>query len=136
GAGLIIRNFLRLQGQPLGFEAHGLLTIELTTPPAAYSDAVRRAGLMHRLIEEVSAAPGVVRASITTVNPLGGGTWGASIVSDDMAARDRRAVLNVNHRLITPGLFQTMGAPILRGREFSDADRAGETPVVIVSDLL
>jgi len=136
GAGLIIRNFIRLQSQPLGFEARGLLAIELTPEPSAYGDAVRRAGLMRRLVDELSTVPGVSSAGITTVNPLGGGTWGATIVSDEMLARDPNAVLHVNHRLVTAGLLKTMGTPIVGGRDFSNADRSGTQPVAIVSELL
>jgi putative ABC transport system permease protein len=136
GAGGIIRNFVRLQAQPLGFDARGLLAIELTPPPSAYGGGARRADLMRRLVEDVSGVPGVVRAAVTTVNPLGGGTWGAAIVSDEMAARDPNAVLNVNHRLITPGLLETMGTPILRGRSVRSEDRADTQPVVVVGNLL
>ena len=136
GAGLVVRNFVRLQTQPLGFEARGLLAIELTPSPSAYAGGSRRAALVRRVIEEVSTVPGVVRAAATTVNPLGGGTWGAAIASDDMAARDPNAVLNVNYRLVTPGLMETIGSPLLRGRAFSAADREETRPVVVVSDLL
>jgi len=136
GAGLVIRNFVTLQTQPLGFEARGLLAIEITPPLSAYGDGERRAVLIRQLVEQVSAVPGVVRAGVTTVNPLGGGTWGAAIVSEEMAARDPKAALNVNHRLITPGLLETMGTPIVRGRGFSSADRIDTQPVVIVSDRL
>ena len=136
GAGLIIRNFVRLQTRPLGFDARGLLAVELAPSAANYGDAARRASLMHRLVDEVSSVPGVARAAVTTVNPLGGGTWGAAIVSDAMIARDPNAVLNVNHRLITPGLFQTMGTPIVRGRDVSATDRRDTQPVAIVSELL
>ena len=135
GAGLVVRNFVRLQTQPLGFEARGLLAIELTPPPA-YADSAARASLLHGVVDEISAAPGVVRAAATTVNPLGGGTWGATIVSDDLAAREPAAYVNVNHRLITPGLLETMGTPVLRGRAISVDDRAGTQPVVVVSDRL
>jgi putative ABC transport system permease protein len=92
--------------------------------------------LVRRLVEEVSSTPGVVRAAVTTVNPLGGWTWGASIVSEEMAARDPNPVLNVNHRLITPGLLETMGTPLLRGRAITADDRADSQPVVVVSRLL
>ena len=83
-----------------------------------------------------STVPGVKSVGITTVNPLGGGTWGATIVSDDMLARDPNAMLHVNHRLVTPGLLKTMGTPIVGGRDFSNADRRGTQPVAIVSELL
>jgi hypothetical protein len=42
----------------------------------------------------------------------------------------------VNHRLITPGLLAAMRIPLLRGREFTDADRSGAQPVAIVSSHL
>jgi putative ABC transport system permease protein len=135
-AGLVIRNFVALRTQPLGFDARGLLAIEITPPPAAYGDGERRAALIRQLVEQVSAVPGVVRSGVTTVNPLGGGTWGAAIVSEEMAARDPRAALNVNHRLITPGLLETMGTPIVGGRDFSSGDRIDTQPVVIVSERL
>ena len=136
GAGLIIRNFVRLQTDRLGFDAHGLLTIELTPPAPRYADPVRRVQLVRRLVDELSPVSRVGRAAITTVNPLGGGTWGASVISAEAAERDPNAALNSNYRLITPGLFQTMGIGLLRGRDFSWSDRVDTPPVVIISELL
>ena len=46
------------------------------------------------------------------------------------------AYVNVNHRLITPGLLEAMGTPVLRGRAISVDDRAGTQPVVVASDRL
>jgi putative ABC transport system permease protein len=136
GAGLVIRNFVRLQTLPLGFQVSGLLTMELTPPAAAYASGAARTELVQRIVAQVRSAPGVVSAAITTVNPLGGGTWGALAISEEATARDPNAARNVNHRLITPGLLETMGIPLLRGRPFSETDRAGTLPVVIVSDRL
>jgi putative ABC transport system permease protein len=136
GAGLIIRHFVRLQTQPLGFRAHGLLTLELTPPAAAYPPGLLRNELASQVIERVCATPGVVAAAITTVNPLGGGTWGAPAISEEMASHDPNGAFNVNHRLITPRLLETMGIPLLRGRAFTEQDRVGAQPVVIVSDRL
>ncbi len=82
------------------------------------------------------ATAGVEAAGVTTVNPLGGGTWATAAVTEEMAARDPDAAMNVNHRLITPGLLQAMGIPLRRGRDFTDGDRATTDRVVIVSDEL
>jgi putative ABC transport system permease protein len=82
------------------------------------------------------AEAGVLRAAATTVNPLGGGTWAAPVITEEAEARDPAAASNVNHRLITPGLFVAMGIPLLRGRDFSSQDRAGAPMVAIVSDRM
>jgi putative ABC transport system permease protein len=136
GAGLVIRNFIRLQALPLGFRANGLLTMEVSPSPTAYAPGPARSVLASRLVEELLASPGIQKAAITTVNPLGGGTWGAPAITEETASLDPSAASNVNHRLVTPGLFDTMGIPLLRGRTFTDQDRAGAQPVVIVSDLM
>jgi putative ABC transport system permease protein len=92
--------------------------------------------LMRRIVEEVQAAPGVARAAVTTVNPLGGGTWVAPVITESASAVDLNAAVSVNHRLVSPGLFETMGMRVLEGRAFTDADRAGAQMVVIVSDRM
>ena len=136
GTALVVRNFIRLQTQPLGFDAAGLLAVELTPPAERYASGPGRSSLIRRIVEETGAAPGVVRAAVTTVNPLGGGTWGAPVISEQAEAANPNAAVNVNHRLITPGLFETMGIRLLKGRTFTDRDRAGTEMVTIVSDRM
>ncbi|HZT76213.1 MAG TPA: ABC transporter permease [Vicinamibacterales bacterium] len=136
GGGLVIRNFVRLQTHPLGFDANGLLAMELTPPAERYPGADRRAALVRDVVASLSAAPRIVRAAVTSVNPLGGGTWVAPVESEDDARQRPGTIFEVNHRLISPGLFETMGIPLRRGRDFSAFDRAGSPPVVIVSDAL
>ncbi|HEY2905647.1 MAG TPA: ABC transporter permease [Vicinamibacterales bacterium] len=136
GAGLVIRNFVRLQEAPLGFRAGGLLAMEVTFPSAAYATPAARIGAVARIAESVRSLPGVQAAAVTTVNPLGGGTWGASVITEEAAAQDPHASINVNHRLITPALFEVMGIPIVQGRAFGEDDRATTAPVAIVSERL
>jgi hypothetical protein len=61
-AGLVIQHFLELQTQPLGFGAHGLLTVEVTPSPVAYPGGPRRSELVRRIVAElrddVTACPG------------------------------------------------------------------------------
>jgi putative ABC transport system permease protein len=131
GAGLMIQNFLRLRSLDLGFNPRGLLTLEMTPAPLAYPSAAARSQLIGRIVEETRAAPGVANAGVTTVNPLGGGTWGSPVITED--AHDPAAVFNVNYRLITPQLLETMGIPIVAGRGFNDQDRPDGVPVAVVS---
>src|SRR4051812_5242003 len=136
GAGLVMQNFARLRSADLGFSTRGLLTLSLNPSPAAHPPGAARAELVRRLVEQIESAPGVTAAGVTTVNPIGGGTVGAAIVTDASLAADPSAVFNINHRLITPRLFDTMGIPLRRGRAFTSFDRDGSQPVAIVSAQL
>ena len=134
--GLVIRNFVRLQTRPLGFDPHGLLAIELTPPPERYDSPDKRSALARDIVAAVINVAGATRAAITTVNPLGGGTWAAPVVSEDDARRIPDAAFNANFRLVSPGLFSTMGIALQRGRDFSAFDRRESERVVIVSARL
>jgi putative ABC transport system permease protein len=133
GAGLVIKNYARLQAEPLGFAANGLLALELAPSPITYASAAARATLADRIVDAVRVLPGVSHAALTTVNPLGGGTWGASVITERDAALGPEAAVHVNDRLITPALFDTMRIPLQRGRAFTSDDRAATLPVAVVS---
>ena len=136
GAGLMLQNFQRLQHRPLGFDPLRLLTMEFTPSVTNYPPGAARTQLLHRVLEEVQQVPGVAAAGATTVNPLGGGDWGAPVNVEgrgDVAPND---AYNVNHRLISPALLQSMRIPLLRGRMFTWDDDERRPGVVIVSDQM
>jgi predicted permease len=136
GAGLMLRNFQRLAHRALGFDTSHLLTLKVTPPLATYPLGPRRSALLQRLVSEVENVPGVESAGVTIVNPLGGGTWAASVLPEGMEMPNDGAEYNVNHRLITPELFRAMGIPLLRGRIFNWLDDEHGEPVVIVSEQM
>jgi putative ABC transport system permease protein len=136
GAGLMLQNFQRLQRRPLGFDPVRLLTMEFTPSIKSYPPGPARTQLLHRVLEEVQQVSGVAAAGATTVNPLGGGDWGAPVNiegRDDVAPNDAS---NVNHRLVSPALLQSMRIPLLRGRPFTWDDDERRPGVVIVSDQM
>ncbi|HTS13934.1 MAG TPA: ABC transporter permease [Candidatus Limnocylindrales bacterium] len=132
-AGVMLENFERLQHRELGFNPRKLLTLSLTPSDAAFPLGPTRSALFDRVLGEVRRTPGVEAAALTTVNPLGGGTWSASVAIQGMDPTGSNAAYYLNHRLVSPGLFQTMGIPLLRGRVFAEQDTATSEPVAIVS---
>ncbi len=135
GAGLMLQGVQRLQHRDLGFRPAALLNMEITPSRSRHPRGPERALFLRQIEDAIAAVPGVAAIGSTTVNPLGGASWGAPILVDGRGA-GASDVFNVNHRLVTPHLFEAMGIPIVRGRAFSWRDDAAHAPVAIVSDRL
>jgi predicted permease len=131
-AGLMVENLQRLLNADLGLRADALYAIRIALP-VRYDTAERRVQIVRRLDEAARALPGVERSGLTSWNPLGRGSFGAPIESEDRPLALGQSALIVNHRLVTPGWMTAAGVPLLRGRAFTDADTAGSLPVAIVS---
>lgn len=89
---------------------------------------------MKRLIDTIQQLPGVASVGATIVNPLGGGDWSAPVNIEKRSNGAADDADNVNHRLISPALFEAMRIPLLRGRIFTWDDDEQRPPVAIVSD--
>jgi putative ABC transport system permease protein len=136
GAGLMLQNFQRLQHRQLGFDPVRLLTFEFTPSTRAYPPGPARTRLLQRVLDEVQQLPGVVAAGATTVNPLGGGDWGAPVNVEGRRDAVPDDAYNVNHRLVSPALLQSMKIPLLHGRAFTWNDDERHPGVAIVSDQM
>ncbi len=136
GAALMTEHFRRLETRDLGFEPHQLLTMQITPSQIDYPAGSRRTVLIDRMLQAIRATPGVAAVAATTVNPLGGGTWGAPIIIEGTDISGRSADFIVNHRLVSSDIFHTMNIPVLRGRAFTDLDSERSQPVAIVSKAM
>jgi putative ABC transport system permease protein len=136
GAGLMIRNFERLIHRDLGIDTSHLLTMKVSTTAPRYSNTDARRTLAARLVQEVQATPGVSAVGITTVNPLGGGDWTAPIVVEGLDTSHAGVSYAVNHRLVTPGLFDAMGIRLLQGRTLNEHDTETSAGVAVISQRM
>jgi putative ABC transport system permease protein len=134
GAGLMIRSAERLRETGIGVDPTGLFTVRIDLPGAAY-DSNRGQQFFAQLLERVSALPGVRSAALGLCAPVSGGcnstiAWFPPAREPFRDGRDP----SVGIHWITPGLLDTLGVKLLRGRNITDQDRAGQPKVLLVSE--
>jgi predicted permease len=135
GAALFIRSVQQLDRTPLGFNADGLVSIELQ--PAA-PQLERWDQFFDSLRARVEALPHVRSTGAVALRPLSGPVGNDTIpalkgqagLGPDAAWRSNA---RANLQPVTPGYFQTLGTRLLAGRDFTPADVAAAPNVVIVS---
>jgi putative ABC transport system permease protein len=136
GAGLLFRSFLALLKTDPGFNAEGVLTMNLNLPFAKYKEENQRAAFYGDLVQRVKSLPGVQSAALVNYLPLGGANSSDSFLVEGQPEPAPGQENNGRYRVCTPDYFQTMGISILKGRPFNDQDKAGVKPVVIVNETL
>lgn len=130
-AGLMTAEFVHLLRKDSGFKADHLLTFDVGVSGAEYS-VERQIAFSDRLLERLSAVPGVQAAAAGRPLPLQGHEMRAAFDIDlrSTAPADRP---RSDFAIVTPGYFATMGILLIKGRDFTQHDREGAAAVVIVN---
>ena len=138
GAGMLLTTLITLQSVATGFNMHNVLALEVPVVTEGrrpeqvtdfYSEAMRQIG----------ALPGVESVSVGTAIPwrdAGGFGPGLQFSTPGYARADGEEDPRARFRTISPGFFNSLGVPLIAGRDFNDADRRDSERVVIVSQSL
>lgn len=132
GAGLLVRSFSHLLKVDPGFEAHNLLTMNVSLPTSKYSKPQQQIAFFDELLRRVSAVPGVRSAAISAALPLSTKRI-TPVLPEGQADVPLPQRPFVDIEAISPQWFRTMRVPLLAGREFTEADNAEAPKVVIVN---
>jgi putative ABC transport system permease protein len=136
GAGLLARSFLALVKTNPGFNPDSVLTMSLVLPGAKYKEEPQRTTFFRDLVQRVKALPGVESAAVVNYLPLGGSNSSDDYLIEGAAEPPPGQENDGRYRVCTPDYFETMKIPIVRGRGFTEQDKAGATPVVVVNETL
>ena len=128
GAGLLLRSFTTLMGVDLGFQPDHVIAMSVNLPKLRYPTPLARLQFFQQLDERVRALPGVQADAYANQMPLRGG-WGSGIALDGNP--DLRAT--PDFQAVSPGYFQTLGIPLLRGRSLTAQDGNAQMPVAVVN---
>jgi predicted permease len=136
GAGLMIKSFLRLRNVNIGIDARNVITATVVLPGAKYRTDEQRATFFKQLTERIRSVPGVQAASLTGTLPLSGSNWGRSLTVEGFPVMSVGTAPIIQHTVVTPGYFRTMGITLLAGRDFTDGDVKGAPLVTIIDERL
>jgi predicted permease len=132
GAGLFARSLANLRNLDPGFRPDSLLTFDLDPSLHGYDDR-RASQLLDRIRDDLRAEPGVSSVSMANVALMTGSDNSSTVHVEGYQAKDGEN-MNPNFNAVAPGFFKTLGIPLLRGRDFTDADVAGAPKVAIVNE--
>ncbi|HMC67095.1 MAG TPA: ABC transporter permease, partial [Gemmataceae bacterium] len=136
GAGLFLKSLSRIEQVDTGFEPRGVMTAALALPETQYGDEDKRATFYRTVLERLSAVPGVRAAGAGAPVPFSGGTASASFGIEGRPEGPGDPGPHGNVRFVTPGYFTALGIPLREGRYFTDQDRKGTEPVVMIDENL
>jgi putative ABC transport system permease protein len=136
GAGLFFRSFVTLFKTDPGFNPDNVMTMSLMLSPAKYKDEPQTAAFYADLVQRVKATPGVASAAAVNHLPLGGSNSSEAFLVEGVPEPPPGQENIGRYRVCTPDYFATLQIPILRGRAFTEQDKAGAPPVVIVNETL
>lgn len=129
-AGLMVRSLERQINVQLGFEPEAVTVAQLTLPGSRYA-VPDRVTFVDRLTAQLRQLPGVNAAAIATSLPFTGNSSAGTLVPEGVDAQDRGQRYYRNS--VTPAFFSTLGVTVLRGRAFTDSDRAGAPLVAVIN---
>ncbi|HKP28175.1 MAG TPA: FtsX-like permease family protein, partial [Gemmatimonadales bacterium] len=135
GAGLMLRSLWNMQAIDLGFRADHVLAVQVS-PPSRYVDQLATQ-LYDGIIGRVRALPGVQSVGAVEDLPITDANSSWSIAIDDMSPTTSVAEAPAAMpQKVTAGYFEAMRVPLVRGRTFTDADRADAALVAVVNETM
>ncbi len=136
GAGLLTQTFRRLVSVDRGFVSERLLTASVRLPQQAYPDDAPANVLYDEMLVRVRALPQVSSAGLTRFLPLSDGPWTFSMKVEGLPTPPEEERLTYAYQPVSTDYFRTAGIALLRGRDFSSADKADAVPVVIINEAM
>jgi putative ABC transport system permease protein len=136
-AGLLLRSFDRLRNVDAGFDTGNVLTMALRLPGGKYRENRQLVTFFRQAAERIRAVPGVRAAGVVNFLPLQGGIGArTSYTVEGRPVPPPEQALTTLVRVADAGYFGAMGIPIVRGRNFTEAEEAEARHVVLISESM
>jgi putative ABC transport system permease protein len=127
GAGLMIKSFANLTKVAPGFNPDRLLIFNIGA--SARADEDQQNQFYQQIVQRVATVPGVQHVAAVSRLPLAGGNSTRTFNRPGSKKADHADI-----RIATPDYFQTMGIPLVRGRNFTEHDKQDSARVAIINE--
>ena len=134
GAGLLLKSFNRLLSVDPGFDPNNVLTMNVSLPQRGYQEPPKRVNFYRDTVQRIKSLPGVETASAVSILPLSPTTSSGTTTGENSVVGASDLPVEADWRWITPDYFQTMGATLLKGRNFTEDDKEDAPRVAIVDE--
>jgi putative ABC transport system permease protein len=132
-AGLMIKSVTKMSTMDPGFTTKDVFTARIGFP-SAYTDTLAEWRFFDQVVERVATIPGVQSAALSSGLPAARqGMNGTSFAVEGQTYLKDKDYPFARTLAVTPNFFGTLKIPLAQGRVFTDADRVGALPVVIVN---
>jgi predicted permease len=135
GTALLIRSLVRLSQVDPGFDSSNLLTFRISLSPTRYSKNESLVAFYNQALQRIDALPGVESSTVSLTLPnMGYPMMPVQPADAPLRELNQRPLGMI--QFITPDYFRTLRIPLRRGREFTERDKTGESPVTIINEAL
>jgi predicted permease len=136
GATLLWVSLRNLLAVDPGYRPENVLTGFVSLPSPRYAADGDARAFVNRALESIRQLPGVAAAGATTVVPLGGGLQTGVIIAEGYAPQPGEPAISGVRSIVTPGYFEAVGTPLVRGRYFDERDDSPSARTIIIDEQL
>ncbi len=133
GSGLLLRSFLRLRAVDPGFVPEHLVVFSVSRADSREAAGILPGDFFLRLQDRLSSLPAVTSVTATSTLPESGDSIRATFSIQGRTSDDSSSRPQASKDFVTPGFFQTMGIPLIQGREFNRRDDHDSQPVIAIN---
>jgi len=135
GSALLIRTFVALHAVHPGFDAHNVITMEMSLTGPRFEKTAGVAQLSREGRQRLNAIPGVEDSAFTCCLPIQG-QFGLPFTIVGKPVDPSKGPPGAGWMSASPDYYKLFKIPILRGSEFTDQDTAGAPGVAIINEAL
>jgi putative ABC transport system permease protein len=136
GAALTAMSLWNLLQVPSGFRPEHVLTARVSLPASRYPDVQRISAFEREMLERIRNLPGIRSAGLTSYLPLSGADNAWAFFIEGRPPLPVGVYNMAKYRPVSPGYFEAMGIPVLRGRGFMTAEMESAPPAVVISESM